>query len=78
MSTPIFTENKYPTAYSFNQLEHGHPCFNLFSKLPPKQDVAYDTRVIINSHFVIKSAENQFDTWVPSVGDCLAEDWIMV
>ena len=37
MSTPIFTDNKYPTAYSFNQLEHGYPCFNLFSKLPPKQ-----------------------------------------
>lgn len=46
--------------------------------LATKQDVDYDTRVIINSHFVIKSAENQFDTWAPSVSDCLAEDWIIV
>ena len=37
MYTPIFTENKYPTAFRFNQLEHEHPCFNLYSKTPPKQ-----------------------------------------
>lgn len=29
-------------------------------------------------HFVIKNMSNSFSTWVPSVNDCLAEDWMLV
>lgn len=28
--------------------------------------------------FVIKNVKNSFNTWVPSVSDCLAEDWELV
>lgn len=29
-------------------------------------------------HFVIKNVNNSFSTWVPSVNDCLAEDWMLL
>ena len=29
-------------------------------------------------HFAIKNANNSFSTWVPSINDCLAEDWRIV
>jgi len=29
-------------------------------------------------HFVIKNVSNSFSTWVPSINDCLAEDWMVV
>ncbi len=32
----------------------------------------------MNPFFVIKQADGTVSTWVPSVGDCLAEDWMVV
>lgn len=29
-------------------------------------------------HFVIKNVNNSFSTWVPSINDCLADDWMVV
>ena len=29
-------------------------------------------------HFVIKNTNNSFSTWVPSINDCLADDWQIV
>lgn len=29
----------------------------------------------LNSHFIIKNVNGTKSTWVPSVNDCLAEDW---
>ena len=29
-------------------------------------------------HFVIKNVKNSFSTWVPSINDCLADDWQIV
>lgn len=28
-----------------------------------------------NAYFAIKNVDNTVSTWVPSVNDCLAEDW---
>lgn len=33
--------------------------------------------VSLNKHFVIKNVDGTFSTWVPSVNDCLAKDWIL-
>ena len=30
---------------------------------------------ILNPFFIIKNVNNSHSTWVPSVNDCLAEDW---
>ena len=32
----------------------------------------------INSFFLLKNPNNTFSTWVPSVSDCLAEDWTII
>ena len=32
-------------------------------------------KVEFNQHFVIKNVDGCVSTWVPSVNDCLAEDW---
>lgn len=32
----------------------------------------------LNPHFVIKNTNNSFSTWVPSINDCLADDWQIV
>lgn len=29
-----------------------------------------------NPYFAIKNVNNSISTWVPSVNDCLAEDWL--
>ncbi len=34
-----------------------------------------DTTQELNRHFEIYNSSQTFDTWVPSVSDCLAEDW---
>lgn len=31
-----------------------------------------------NPYFAIKNVNNTVSTWVPSVNDCLAEDWYIV
>lgn len=30
----------------------------------------------LNEHLEIKNVKDTFDTWVPSISDLLAEDWI--
>ena len=30
----------------------------------------------LNKYLVIKNVRNSFDTWVPSISDLLAEDWV--
>ena len=35
----------------------------------------YNESSKIMPFFVIKNVQNSFNTWVPSVSDCLAEDW---
>lgn len=32
----------------------------------------------INEFFLIKNVNNTLSTWVPSINDCLAEDWIII
>ena len=32
----------------------------------------------LNAHFLIKNVDKTFSTWVPSVNDCLSEDWVEV
>ena len=33
------------------------------------------SNIILNEHFLIKNVNNTLSTWVPSINDCLAEDW---
>ncbi|MGL4934984.1 MAG: DUF2829 domain-containing protein [Cetobacterium sp.] len=33
---------------------------------------------IVNPHFLIKNVDESLSTWVPSVNDCLAEDWEVI
>lgn len=33
---------------------------------------------IVNPHFLIKNVDSTLSTWVPSINDCLAEDWEVV
>lgn len=33
---------------------------------------------IIEPFFVIKNVKNSFNTWVPSISDILAEDWMII
>lgn len=35
-------------------------------------------RVEYNPYFAIKNVNGSVSTWVPSVNDCLAEDWYVV
>lgn len=37
----------------------------------------WDT-IKINPHMSIKNVDDSISTWVPSVNDCLAEDWMIV
>lgn len=32
----------------------------------------------LNAHFIIKNVNNTKSTWVPSVNDCLANDWFIL
>lgn len=32
----------------------------------------------LNAHFIIKNVNHTKSTWVPSVNDCLAEDWYVL
>lgn len=34
--------------------------------------------VKFNAYFAIKNVDDTVSTWVPSVNDCLAEDWIVI
>ena len=37
-----------------------------------------DDLVHYNSYFAIKNVNDTVSTWVPSINDCLAEDWYVV
>ena len=37
-----------------------------------------NTYVPYNAYFAIKNTDETVSTWVPSVNDCLAEDWEIV
>ena len=41
----------------------------------PAKDFSFSE---LNPHFVIKNTNNSFSTWVPSITDCLADDWQIV
>ena len=36
------------------------------------------SNIILNEHFLIKNVNNTLSTWVPSINDCLAEDWYAI
>ena len=36
------------------------------------------SNIILNEHFLIKNVNNTLSTWVPSINDCLAEDWYVI
>ena len=56
-------ENKYPVARNtLNTLD------GLFE----------DNLVPYNAYFAIKNVNNTVSTWVPSINDCLAEDWVVL
>ena len=56
-------ENKYPVARNtLNTLD------GLFE----------DNLVPYNAYFAIKNVNNTVSTWVPSINDCLAEDWVII
>lgn len=37
-----------------------------------------DAMVPYNAYFAIKNVDDTVSTWVPSVNDCLAEDWTVI
>lgn len=43
-----------------------------------KQYFGEDAMVPYNGYFAIKNVNNTVSTWVPSVNDCLANDWMIV
>lgn len=38
----------------------------------------FGDKVTINAYFSIKNVNGTVSTWVPSINDCLAEDWVVV
>ena len=36
------------------------------------------SNIILNEHFLIKNVNNTLSTWVPSINDCLTEDWYVI
>ena len=36
------------------------------------------SNIILNEHFLIKNVNNTLSTWIPSINDCLAEDWYVI
>ena len=36
------------------------------------------SNIILNEHFLIKNVNNTLSTWVPSINDCLVEDWYVI
>lgn len=37
-----------------------------------------DGKVNYRAYFALKTAQGDIATWVPSISDCLAEDWIEI
>lgn len=46
---------------------------SLIQKLENKDDLVH-----YNPYFAIKNVNDTVSTWVPSINDCLAEDWYVV
>lgn len=47
--------------------------------LPEQQEKMFGaSNIILNEHFLIKNVNNTLLTWVPSINDCLAEDWYVI
>lgn len=44
----------------------------MYVEFVPAKDFQFSE---LNQHFVIKNVNNSFSTWVPSIGDMLANDW---
>lgn len=47
----------------------------MWGEYVPAKDFSFSE---LNPHFVIKNTNNSFSTWVPSINDCLADDWQIV
>jgi hypothetical protein len=48
---------------------------------PPSTAIAqkeYGTSVPYNAYFAIKNVNRTVSTWVPSINDCLADDWMIL
>ena len=48
---------------------------------PNNAQFAYDqpnSEVTVRPYFTIKTSDDEIASWAPSVGDCLAEDWMVV
>lgn len=48
---------------------------------PARTEIAkkeFGDMVKYNPYFAIKNVDGMVSTWVPSVNDCLAEDWVVI
>lgn len=52
-------------------IDNGYNCVGYESYTGKKEN-------FINAHFLIKNVDDSLSTWVPSVNDCLANDWVEV
>ena len=43
-----------------------------------QEEIIGASNIILNEHFLIKNVNNTLSTWVPSINDCLAEDWYVI
>ena len=43
-----------------------------------QEEIFGASNIILNEHFLIKNVNNTLSTWVPSINDCLAEDWYVI
>lgn len=48
----------------------------LWVRIVESATIGNNTNIL--SFFIIKNISDSFNTWVPSVSDCLAEDWTIV
>lgn len=46
--------------------------------VPEQEHITHADSVILNPHFLLKTAQGSLSMWVPSITDCLAEDWIIL
>jgi glutathione synthase/RimK-type ligase-like ATP-grasp enzyme len=51
---------------------------NMYVKVCADSEISVSgEKKTLNKHFVIKNVDGSFSTWVPSVNDCLAKDWVL-
>lgn len=51
---------------------------NFYKALTDSAKKEFGDMVPYNPYFAIKNVNNIVSTWVPSINDCLAEDWQIV